>query len=226
MKKLLLVVGLMFASVCAFANIELDANLYGNIAKSISYKLFDDIPNNEGTITSPFAFGSEVDASFYFGHRESKFDAGLAIFSNVDVFGNVEHKVSSDKLSMTGSGYNWGFGIGPAFRITFANPFSLYIRPALGFNIFYFEEKDDPKRKIFDLNIFNFSVNVGGRSWLLNVDGFHLGIDYGMIFDLGAGLGSFAQGSESGKSFGSGEADFKIYVGACLNFGDRGFDRM
>ena len=61
----------------------------------------------------------------------------------------------------------------------------------------------------------------------MNVDGFHLGIDYGMILGLDAGVGAFSstRSNYSGSGFASSAVDFKIYVGCCMNFGDRGFDR-
>ncbi|EID84840.1 hypothetical protein MSI_16230 [Treponema sp. JC4] len=232
MKKILLAVGLMFASVCAFANIELDENLYGNLGKTIAYKMYDVTDDNEGTLTAPFAFGSETDANFYFGSGAGKFDAGLGIYVNMDFFSKTEAKFSGITNTVTGSGFNLGAGIGPVFRITFANPFSLYIRPALGFNLYYFEADNETKQKFTEFDLFNINLNIGGRSWILNVDGFHLGIDYGFMVDLGAGFGTARSTykttygtNEESQGFGAGAADFKIYAGLCLNFGDRGFDR-
>ena len=223
MKKLLIAAGLLLASTFAFANIELDVNMYGTLAKAMATENIDEDSAGKKLktdITQPFAFGFEDNVTFYFGHRESKFDAGLSLFLNVDFFNKLETKPKDgDKTSISGSGCNIGFGIGPAFRITFANPFSLFIRPTLGFNLLVFESEDikigtsSVKRTIAEFDLFRFDVNVGGCSWLLNVDGFHLGIDYGAIIGLGAG-------------FGAGTADFKIYLGCCMNFGDRGYDRM
>ena len=61
----------------------------------------------------------------------------------------------------------------------------------------------------------------------MNVDGFHLGIDYGAILGFGGGFGatSTTRSGYEGKGFTSADVDFKIYVGLCMNFGDRGFDR-
>lgn len=242
MKKLLIAAGLLLASTFAFANIELDVNMYGTLAKAMGTETIDSVNNGEKLktdYTQPFAFGFEDNVSFYFGHRESKFDAGLSLFLNVDFFNKLEAKPKDgDKTSTSGSGCNIGFGIGPAFRITFANPFSLFIRPTLGFNLLVFESEDikdattsgSYKRTVAEFDIFRFDVNVGGRSWLLNVDGFHLGIDYGAIIGLGAGFGAYGTkgsgSSSSGDGFGAGTADVKIYLGCCLNFGDRGYDRM
>ncbi|MBQ7752548.1 MAG: hypothetical protein IJR80_02690 [Treponema sp.] len=240
MKKLLIAAGLLLASTFAFANIELDVNMYGTLAKAMATENIDEDSAGKKLktdITQPFAFGFEDNVTFYFGHRESKFDAGLSLFLNVDFFNKLETKPKDgDKTSISGSGCNIGFGIGPAFRITFANPFSLFIRPTLGFNLLVFESEDikigtsSVKRTIAEFDLFRFDVNVGGCSWLLNVDGFHLGIDYGAIIGLGAGFGAYGTkgsgSSSSGDGFGAGTADFKIYLGCCMNFGDRGYDRM
>ena len=240
MKKILLAVGLMFASVCAFANIELDVNLYGTIAKGMATERYDEDATGKRLkldFTQPFAFGFEDNVNFFFGSNASKFDAGLALVINCDFLNKIEYKPESgSKDSMTGTGCNVGFGIGPVFRITFANPFSLFIRPTLGFNLFVFESEDIKdsdgstfKNTIAEFDLFKFDVNVGGRSWLLNVDGFHLGIDYGAIIGFGAGFGATGQktssSSSSGDGFAAGDVDFKLYLGCCMNFGDRGFDR-
>ncbi|WP_027727879.1 hypothetical protein [Treponema sp. C6A8] len=240
MKKFFLAIGLMFASVCAFANIELDVNMYGTIAKAMATESTDDDAIGgklKVNYTQPFAFGFEDNVNFFFGNKASKFDAGLALFINCDFFNKIEYKPESgEKDSMSGTGCNVGFGIGPVFRITFANPFSLFIRPTLGFNLFVFESEDYKntdgssfKRTIAEFDLFKFDVNVGGRSWLLNVDGFHLGIDYGAIIGLGAGFGGTgSKGSSSSSNtnaFAAGDVDFKLYLGCCMNFGDRGFDR-
>lgn len=239
MKKLLIAAGLLLASSFAFANIELDVNMYGTLAKAMATENIDEDSAGKKLktdITQPFAFGFEDNVTFYFGHRESKFDAGLSLFLNLDFFNKAEVKTNGNTSSFSGNGINLGLGVGPTFRITFANPFSLFIRPTLGFNLFVFESEDiktgttSIKRTIAEFDLFRFDVNVGGRSWLLNVDGFHLGIDYGAIIGLGAGFGAFGTkgsgSSSSGDGFGAGTADVKIYLGCCLNFGDRGYDRM
>ena len=58
MKKILLAVGLMFASVCAFANVEIDVNLYG-MGKALTFETTDKV---KGDINQSFAFGFEDDA--------------------------------------------------------------------------------------------------------------------------------------------------------------------
>ena len=233
MKKLLVFLGLIFVGSFAFANIELDVNMYV-LGKSFSIKDNDD-SNLTADINQSAAFGFEDDINFYFGKNSSKFDAGLGLFINCDFFKKAEIKEKGNTFDYEGTGINTGFGIGPVFRITFANPFSLYIRPTLGFNLFVIqtdELKDESysdtyKNTIAEFDIFKFDLNIGGRSWLLNTDGFHLGIDYGISFGLGGGFGSFTSTRKgySGSSFSAGDGDFKVYVGCCMNFGDRGIDR-
>ena len=232
MKKLLVFLGLIFVGTFAFANIELDVNMYG-MGKALSLKDNDD-SNTTWDVNQSFAFGFEDAINFYFGGNASKFDAGLGLFLNCDFFKKAEFKVKETTFDYEGTGFNAGFGIGPVFRITFSNPFSLYIRPTLGFNLFVIQtdelkdyDNSTYKNTLAEFDIFKFDLNIGGRSWLLNTDGFHLGIDYGISFGLGGGFGSFTSTLSGARTTGvsAGDADFKVYVGCCMNFGDRGIDR-
>lgn len=230
MKKLLVTFGLLCSAAFAFANTEIDVNLYGTLFESGTLTTDDD---KKYDIKQSFAFGGQDDFSFFFGDNAGIFDAGLGLYVNYDFF----KKYEIDGISLEGDGFNFGMGIGPVFRLTFGNPFSLFLRPTLGFklgllDVGTFAEYTD--YKFVDFDFFIIGLNVGGRSWLLNTNGFHLGLSYGMILDFNGGLAGWAADHKNiytgnttsdSEGYGKTSVDMKIYLGLCLNFGDRGIDR-
>ncbi len=69
-----------------------------------------------------------------------------------------------------------------------------------------------------------FDLNFGGRAWLVNNPGFHFGLDFG--FDISAKTNSYVEWNETGKTYTPNERlGYKFYLGACLNLGDRRFDK-
>ena len=218
MKKLLVFLGLIFVGTFAFANIELDTTLYGSPFNSRSIKL----NGNTDTVKEGFGFGGEDSVAFYFGQKQTKFDLGLGIFVAFDLFNSFE----SDSKSYDANGLNFAMGIGPAFRYSFSEKFSLFARPSLAMGITGFKRsKDNPNDETMTDFTALFDLNIGGRSWLLNMDGFHLGITYGGIFEVGGGTGVYSAKKMTNQDFDVTSVGFKIYVGACFNFGDRGIDR-
>ena len=220
MKKLLVFLGLIFVGTFAFANIELDTTLYGSPFNKRPMKGENDAFDFK--LKEGFAFGSEDSVAFYFGDKSTKFDIGLGIFVAFDVFSKIE----ADSKSVDVTGVNLGMGIGPAFRYSFSEKFSLFARPSLAMGLTGFKpSKDNPDDITFSDFSALFDLNIGGRSWLLNTDGFHLGITYGGIFEAGAGSGTRIEKHQSDINYDVSNVAFKIYVGACFNFGDRGIDR-
>lgn len=141
---------------------------------------------------------------------------GLDFFSKFTVGG----------VSYAGTGVNVNLGIRPAFRYTPINSFSLFIRPAIGVNVhdFWFTQSYVDYTMI-DAN-FLFDLNLGGRSWFFNIDGFHIGLAYGIDFNFGGGSGYISGNNYRAFDYNNFYASMKIYLGLCLNFGDRGFDRL
>ena len=93
----------------------------------------------------------------------------------------------------------------------------MFLRPTLGF-----------KLGLLDVGTF------AEYTWLLNTNGFHLGLSYGMILDFNGGLAGWAADHKNiytgnttsdSEGYGKTSVDMKIYLGLCLNFGDRGIDR-
>ncbi|MCR5253911.1 MAG: hypothetical protein K6C98_09385 [Treponema sp.] len=220
MKKLLVFLGLIVVGSFAFANIELDTTLYGSPFNQRPMKGENDAFDFK--LKEGFAFGSEDSVAFYFGDKSTKFDIGLGIFVAFDIFSTA--KFDSDSVDVTG--INFAMGIGPAFRYSFSEKFSLFARPSFAMGITGLKpSKDNTNDVVFSDFSALFDLNVGGRSWLLNADGFHLGITYGAIFEAGAGSGIKAEKQQDDIKYDVSNVAFKIYVGACFNFGDRGIDR-
>lgn len=233
MKKLLVAAAVLLASSFAFANMELDLNLYGDVVDTSTLKDTDS-PLKYDT-TQGFAFGVANDFNFYFGSRESKFDVGLCIFTGCDFFTETELSISGIKAEFENAfGMNYFLGLGPVFRYTFSDPFSLYVRPGLGFDVRMITgDLNNNKSAFVDVD-FIFDTDVGGRWWFLNKTGMHMGLDFGMDFMFGSGAGVFTIESNDEYGFSnshttdfeeSNRFSYKIYAGLCFNFGDRGIDR-
>lgn len=229
MKKLLVAAAVLLASSFAFANMELDLNLYGDVVDTSTLK-DKDHSSNEIDTTQGFAFGIAQDFNFYFGSRASKFDAGLCIFTGFDFFTEAEFEGSFSSAKYENAfGFNCLLGLGPVFRYTFSDPFSLYVRPGLGFDVRMITgDLDNNKSAFVDVD-FIFDADVGGRWWFLNKTGMHMGLDFGMNFMLGSGTGATAtevdDDSYSTDFDETNRFSYKIYAGLCFNFGDRGIDR-
>lgn len=238
MKKLLVAAVVLLASSFAFANMELDLNLYGDVVDTSTLK--DKDSSLEFDTTQGFAFGIAQDFNFYFGSRASKFDVGLCIFTGCDFFTETELSMSGAKYEIENAfGMNYFLGLGPVFRYTFSDPFSLYVRPGLGFDVRIIKgdlagDLAIRKDATFIGCDFIFDTDVGGRWWFLNKTGMHMGLDFGMDFMFGSGAGVFTIESNDEYGFSnshttdfeeSNRFSYKIYAGLCFNFGDRGIDR-
>lgn len=230
MKKLLVAAAVLLASSFAFANMELDLNLYGDVVDTSKLKNKDN-SDDEIDATQGFAFGIAQDFNFYYGSRASKFDAGLCIFTGFDFFTEAEFETAKYENAF---GFNCLLGLGPVFRYTFSDPFSLYVRPGLGFDVRMITGDLYNKKSAFVGMDFIFDTDVGGRWWFLNKTGMHMGLDFGMNFMLGSGTGAIA--TEFDDEYGHSDShttdfdetnrfSYKIYAGLCFNFGDRGIDR-
>ncbi len=227
MKKNLVFACLLFLGSALFANVELDSYFYGtvfnskNITSDFADQLFSKTSFRQG-----LDFGEEDAVSIFFGSRKHKLDFGLGFLANFDFYSG--QKV--DSTNYTGTGFNLGLGMGPVFRYTFCEKFSLFARPAFLMNAHSFVFSDDQEITMLnDFRMTDFSIgadlNVGARSWLINKEGFHLGLAYGGNFIFTGGAGNFYTQGYSVKDYKLTTMAFKIYFGLCMNFGDRGIDR-
>ena len=227
MKKNLVFACLLFLGSVLFANVELDSYFYGtvfnskNMSSDFAEQLFDKTTFKQG-----LAFGEEDAVSIFFGSKPHKFDLGIGFLANFDIYS--AQKVGSK--TYTGTGFNIGLGMGPVFRYTFCDKFSLFARPAFLMTAHSFVFSDDQEiTTLNDFRMTDFSIgadlNIGARSWLLNKEGFHLGLAYGGNFIYTTGSGNFYTKGYSVKDYKLNTIEYKIYFGLCMNFGDRGIDR-
>ena len=225
MKKAITIACLLFFSTLVFANVEIDSVMYGTFYNNKSLTITNSYMKGfYGTYDCEqvFAFGGQDEFSFFFSDDAKKFETGLGLFVNLDFL----TQIYEEYYYYDGFGVNVDIGIGPVFRYTPMNNFSLYIRPAIGLNLYTFEFGDyDFPLNYADVN-FLIDLNLGGRSWLVNVSGFHFGLSYGL--DVNLGFGSGAAVADGYRAFDYEDVYFssKIYFGLCFNFGDRGFDRF
>ncbi len=226
MKKNLVFACLLFLGSALFANAELDSYFYGTVfnSKKLS-STYVDQTFEENTFRQGLAFGKEDAVSIFFGSKPNKLDLGLGFLSNFDVYSGLTNNSKEYK----GTGFNIGLGMGPVFRYTFCDKFSLFARPAFLMNAHSFVFADKQFTENEDVRITDFSIgadlNIGARSWLINRDCFHLGLAYGGAFYYNFGSGNFYTGGHSVLDYKLTTMAFKIYFGLCMNFGDRGIDR-
>lgn len=225
MKKAITIACLLFFSTLVFANVEIDSVMYGTFYNNKSLTITNSyIEGLDGTTYQEqvFAFGGQDEFSFFFSDEAKKFETGLGVFVNVDFLTTIYEEY----YYYDGFGVNLDIGIGPVFRYTPMNNFSLYIRPAIGLNLYTFGTSDyDFYMNFSDVN-FLFDLNLGGRSWLVNVSGFHFGLCYGVDLNFGFGSGVVVADGYRACDYEDGYFSSKIYFGLCFNFGDRGLDRF
>ena len=228
MKKTLIFAFLIFLGSSAFANIELDTNLYGRVFCSKSIDSESNVIEqnfNESVFKQGPGFGKEDAISLFFGQKKTKLDIGAGFLLYFDVYAN--QSLGSNKF--IGNGINAGFGMGPVFRYTFTPKFSLFARPAfiLTAHSFTFTDNDDIPLDSFRMTDYSLGAdfNIGARSWLLNANGYHLGLAYGADFAYAAGSGYFSTNLHKIYDYTENFITAKVYVGICMNFGDRGIDR-
>lgn len=225
MKKAITIACLLFFSTLVFANVEIDSVMYGSFFNNKSVTITNSYMTDVyGTASQDqvFALGGQDDFAFFFSDDARKFEKGLGVFVNADLL----TLIYQENYFYNGIGINLDIGIGPVFRYTPMNLFSLYIRPAIGLNIYAFEITDfDFPMTFSDVN-FLIDLNFGGRSWLVNVTGFHFGLSYGLDVNLGFGSGVIGADGYRACDYEDGYFSSKIYFGLCFNFGDRGFDRF
>ena len=226
MKKIVLFACLIIFGSAAFANIELDTCFYGTV---FGQKTLDS-DYAEKYLDTKFkqgiGFGKEDSISLFFGHHAGIFDVGLGFLENFDFYSN-SYASSND---YKGTGINLGFGMGPVFRLTFTDHFSLFIRPSFILNVHTFAFTERKEMDLMDsLRMTDFSIgsnlNIGGRTWILNTSGYHLGLAYGADFSFTGGSGHFSTKGISTMDYKLYSLATKIYLGLCMNFGDRGIDR-
>ena len=222
MKKHFLLTAIFFiAASTAFANVELCFNNYFIPSSTRTYRCPDgDVANAAYSLT-----GSETNLSIYFGREKKNLDVGINGAFGMEYFRVVSFDWTDFSVKFAGE---LTASLGPIFRYTFSDIHSVSICPALQFNAGFLWDRILNIYGQFD---FAFAVNAMYKCYFLNVDGFHLGLNLGLGYSkpfsgafTGLSLSHDGVKLQNSTDLISGH-DIRIYVGMCMNFGDRGRDR-
>ena len=206
MKKLFSLLAVaVFAVASAFANVEIDLNMYGTPFSE--YELENDVKLRQG---NPAGFESQF--GFYFGSPTKWLDIGMSL---------------SDSVVL-----DFYLTLGPAVRFNLGKMHSLYVSPgfgytfsAVGYNTYFINRYGDEDKESCSgsFGSFDFNFDLGYRFWLVNKTGFHFGFDVG--YDLSVPLVATTFG-DFDKSDVNGGQRHKIYFGVAFNFGDKSPDKF
>ena len=250
MKKLLAFIAAgTLAATAAFANVELDLNYQAIIADNyfMTNEMTSDSTQNLTTqpldrslsyiLTAPL--GADLNVNIFFGKSPRKFEAGLhfglgfAVPTEVTVNDDgtetklVETLKKNDPKGLVqAGGFGASFEIGPVFRFSLNQTHQFSITPSLFFRFDALAVRNsvDEMASFGDFAM-GIDLDAGYKLWLVNKSGFHFGLNTGVGLEIPTfATGLFEDGSSvlltSGSEFG-----FKVYLGVCFNFGDRGVDR-
>ena len=228
MKKLFSLLAVAgFAVVSAFANVEIDLNMYGTPFSE--YELENDVKLRQG---NPAGFESQF--GFYFGSPTKWLDIGMSLSDGMDMgFSGVEVGIN-DNFSKPDDSVVLDFYLtfGPAVRFNLGKMHSLYVSPgfgytfsAVGYNTYFINRYGDEDKESCSgsFGSFDFNFDLGYRFWLVNKTGFHFGFDVG--YDLSVPLVATTFG-DFDKSDVNGGQRHKIYFGVAFNFGDKSPDKF
>ncbi|MBQ0002428.1 MAG: hypothetical protein KBT21_02710 [Treponema sp.] len=264
MKKLLaILVVLATVSASVFANVELSESYFitptGFFNQDLKFSANEKVNgdkkgysgSSEGSAEYQSWAGSETRAAFYFGSPCSFLDLGMNLGFSVNWFDSITIKqkvkntntdtVTEDwSYKFNGSGFDLDFLIGPAVRFNFGPRHSVVINPAFGFGVLSMSDgkisgNENSKTEIFGFSI-DLALDVGYRFWVLNTNGFHLGIAAGcnFVFPVVAFVAQDEKIKKNGQWVGSGRTELspfvggvkpQIYLGVALNFGDRSVEK-
>ena len=216
-----------FAVTSAFANVEMDLNMYGTPFSE--YEIKDDVKLRQG---NPAGFESQF--GFYFGSPVKWLDIGMSLSDGIDVGASGVEIGINDNFSKPDDSivFDFFFTLGPAVRFNLGKMHSLYFSPGfgynfsvLGYNIKCIDEYGDNYKKSFSggFSSFDFNLDLGYRVWIVNKTGFHFGFDVG--YDLSVPLETSSFG-DFDKIDVLGGQRHKIYFGVAFNFGDKSPDKF
>lgn len=219
-----------FAVTSAFANVEMDLNMYGTP--------FSEYEVNESGVDAKLRQGNpagfESQFGFYFGSPVKWLDIGMSLSDGIDIGASGVEIGINDNFSKPDDSivFDFFFTLGPAVRFNLGKMHSLYFSPGfgynisvLGYNIKYIDEYGDNYKKSFSggFSSFDFNLDLGYRVWIVNKTGFHFGFDVG--YDLSVPLKTSSFGDFDKIDVRGGQRH-KIYFGVAFNFGDKSPDKF
>ena len=213
-----------FAVTSAFANVEMDLNMYGTPFSE--YEIENDVKLRQG---NPVGFESQF--GFYFGSPTKWLDIGMSLSDGIDVGASGVEIGINDNFSKPDDSivFDFFFTLGPAVRFNLGKMHSLYFSPGFGYNIsvlgcdinYIDEYRDNYKEGGF--SSFDFNLDLGYRVWIVNKTGFHFGFDVGYDLSVPLETSSFGDFEEADVLGGQ---RHKIYFGVAFNFGDKSPDKF
>lgn len=228
MKKLFSLLAVAgFAVVSAFANVEIDLNMYGTPFSE--YELENDVKLRQG---NPAGFESQF--GFYFGSPTKWLDIGMSLSDGMDV------GVSGAEIGRDGDFselespfvFDLYLTLGPAVRFNLGKMNSIYVSPGFGYNLSLMSFREnfvneygnkDDEHYLGWCGSFDFNLDLGYRVWIVNKTGFHFGFDVG--YDLSVPI--ITTTLEDFKHWDViGGQRHKIYFGVAFNFGDKSPDKF
>ena len=221
-KKIILIFSMLIISAgVAFANVELCINYYFIPTSQRVYRC----PDGDVAAASYSLAGNEWNLSFFFGTQNENLDIGINTTFGTEFLKIVNIDWADFKIKFAGEAFAT---LGPIFRYFFDEMNSVSFSPSLEFNAGFLWDQILDIYGQFD---FALAFNAMYKCYLLNTKGFHLG------FNLGAGYAVPLAGSFLGLKISTGGVhfqnstdllsghDLKIFLGLCMNFGDRGIDK-
>ena len=180
------------------------------------------------------AFCIEISARFYFLPLNKHIDLGCGF--NLGL-GLPEYKAKNlPNRPQDLSGLSIFASAGPSIRYNFNEKNSLAFSPMLLMNFIefgdYTSETTNEKTSFSGSGLF-LSMNFAYKRWLLNTSAIHLGVNAGI--DIAFPLKSYLRADFNASAYHSSEdyilyrADYgiltRVFLGVCINFGDRSIDR-
>lgn len=246
-KKLIVLAALVtIAATSAMANTEIDLNYYITpiIQRSIDYD-----GGGKATFTVPSFVGLEGNFNFFFGNNAGIFDVGLNLDTGIHAITGKMKTTDSQGGSSESPDPLGGAGIflslGPVFRFTFTNIFSLSLIPgfqaefdvaARKYPANFLGHETDGGTGFLDFSV-SASINAAAKLWFVNVSGYHMGLNLGVDLDfpfagvngafnwIGNDTPTVIVTGENGAKYGMG-MNFRIFAGIAFQFGDRAYDRQ
>lgn len=230
------------AITSAMANTEIDLNYY--VTPLIHREQLYNGAERNNKITVP-AFGFEGNFNWFYSKKAGIFDAGLNLDTGVHAIAGRAKMVDSMGTKSESTDIYKGLGLflslGPVLRFTFTDMFSIAFTPGLqlGFDMAGYEEDVNGIKTgngFLDLNLAA-SINVGAKLWLYNENGLRMGLNigadvdfpfkgiYSEIYPFNNEVDLYPTNREGNAKYSFG-MNFRIFIGAALQLGDRAYDRI
>ena len=224
----------IFVGGIAFANVEMDVNVYLN--PSHSYNIEEKSDYSSVSMKQSCAIGTEMQWGFFIGHPSKILDIGINFSYGTDLFRNMDiGNAHGDGII----GVNAHAALGPAFRLSPFDWFSVYISPSFKVNTAVHIFESSQRRNEYWEELYlgsgivmitpEINLDLGARFWVVRASKFHFGLDVGVdlswdipshiwhwnVIDSDwAGYQNLKENKYVNYGFGA-----NMYLGLCFNFG-------